>query len=284
MNRNEGNLIYCLFRTCGAAGSKKAENPGNHVFMVWAAGNIAMVYHCFFRNLTACGGAWFPAGSVLSVSLLWNPRRHRSRGRLLLSGGSALSAMEAGVDLIIGRFLMEQRGKSVYFGKRAAAGQSGAGSPSSFSSVSASCLAGDSVQSGQELKGSITVEASLVMSFTLLFLAVMLLGIFEIHSRVAGSFVLQEALEQWVYLDTCPESEIEETALRRLQTFYFCGDGRLWLEAGGTRCSGVIELPARTEISVKEYHPEVTMRLWAAVQDGSGREKGGSTLQERDEP
>lgn len=129
-----------------------------------------------------------------------------------------------------------------------------------------------------------TVEAALVMSFTLLFICWMLLGIFEIHSRVIGGFVLQEALEQWIFLDNASEEEIEETALRRLKKFYSCGDGKLWLEEEGKRCVGIVELPVRTEISVKEYYPEETLRLWAAVQDGSGREESGSTIQERDEP
>lgn len=123
-----------------------------------------------------------------------------------------------------------------------------------------------------------------MMSLTLLFLGWLLLGIFEIHSRVVGNFVLQEALEQRICLDDASEEEIEETALRRLRRFYFCGDGKLWLEEEGKRCRGIVEMPARTEISVKEYHPEATLRLWAAVQDGSGREERGSAIQERDEP
>ena len=266
------------------AGSTKTENPDKYIFVVRIAGDSGVSYVCFFRNSAARGGARISARSALPVSFLWNPRCHRSRGWLLLSGGSALSVVEAGVDFIAGRFLMVQCGKSVCAGKRAAAGQIDTGNPPSVSPVSASCLAWDTMQSGRELRGSVTVEASLVLSFTLLFLAVMLLGIFEIHSRVVGNFVLQEALEQWVFLDDCPEKEIEETALRRLQTFYSCGDGKLWLKAEGNRCTGVAELPARSEISVKEYHPEETLRLRAAVQDGNGRENSGSTLQERDEP
>ena len=51
------------------------------------------------------------------------------------------------------------------------------------------------------LEGSYTVEAALVMSVSLFFIAALLTGIFEVHSRVVGNMALQEGLEQYIYTE-----------------------------------------------------------------------------------
>lgn len=139
------------------------------------------------------------------------------------------------------------------------------------------------------MEGSYTIEASLVMSIALFFIAALLNGIFDVHSRVVGNFVLQEALERCVFpgnsesrdtkVHTLAQSEMEA----HLNGFFGCGGAALRIEKDGTRKSGWVRTSVDTEISVKEYEPEDTLRLWAVLQAGMRREESGSSLQERDE-
>lgn len=129
-----------------------------------------------------------------------------------------------------------------------------------------------------------------MMSLTLIFVAVLLTGVFEVHSRVVGNFVLQEALEQWTFAENKGEEgmegveKLERSAERRLRSFFYCGSSSLRLESRNKSCLGKVETSVQTEISVKKYEPEPGMRLWAAVREGNREEQGGSSIQKRNEP
>ena len=51
----------------------------------------------------------------------------------------------------------------------------------------------------REVSASYTVEASFVMAVTFFFIAALLNGVFEVHGRITGRFVLQEAMERCLY-------------------------------------------------------------------------------------
>lgn len=123
------------------------------------------------------------------------------------------------------------------------------------------------------------------MSIALFFIASLLIGIFQIHSRVVGNFVLQEALERYVFLaEEETERQLEEGSIKYLRGFFNCGDARLQIEETGKRKKGKVETAVETEISVKEYQPESTLRFWAVLTAESREEEDGSSLQERNEP
>lgn len=142
------------------------------------------------------------------------------------------------------------------------------------------------------------MEASLVMSIVLFFIAALLLGIFDVHSRVVGNFVLQEALEKCVFLEerggktevsgTAGVSDqikqLEQDAEAQLRTFFRCGEAELEVKENKNQKKGRIGMPVCTEIVVREYEPEETMRRQAVLLTGSRRLISGSSLQERDEP
>lgn len=153
-------------------------------------------------------------------------------------------------------------------------------------------------QSGEDrrkngsLSGSYTVEASLVMSFTLLFIAALSTGVFQVHSRVVGNFVLQEGLERLIYLETAGNEEVAENTesaanmgkagntdiveeaemaknmediaeeeVRRLKSFFWCGGSTLEIRRGAGRFSGSVKTAAENEISVKDFDPETFLRI-----------------------
>lgn len=142
------------------------------------------------------------------------------------------------------------------------------------------------VRTPRYLAGSYTVEASLVMSFALFFIAALLTGIFQIHSRVVGSFVLQEGLERLIYLEDSEAGDsvegkdasgknaegkaaggtVEEEELRRLRSFFWCGGAELTMQSELGRFSGRVEA-AGTEnrISVKDFDPETFLRILRAA-------------------
>lgn len=140
------------------------------------------------------------------------------------------------------------------------------------------------------LEGSYTVEASLVMSLTLILIAVLLNGVFDVHCRVVGNFILQEALERCVFPASEEETEdrvreeIQTQMQSRLRGFFACGQVKLKLGEAGRNKNGSVGNSVFTEISVKEYEPENTMRLWAVLHAGIQRRERGSSLQERMEP
>lgn len=159
----------------------------------------------------------------------------------------------------------------------------------SLSSVCASCMAFFKAVFLRSLRGSYTVEASLVMAITLCCIAVLLEGVFTVHRRTAGSFLLQEALEQCVFLEDGTQKEQETGEIEKeredcLRQFFGCGQARLKITENSTRKSGQVQCGTDMEIIVKEYEPEKTLRKWAVLQDEKQRrEEGGSSLQERDE-
>ena len=224
--------------------------------------------------------------------------------RLFFSDCRLLSVLGKGVDAVDGRVIMQQSGKSVSHCKGTDEGMFCAKAQDSFSSVFASGL--DTHESAlkwkipeirpkwRTLEGSYTVEASLVMSITLFFIAALLSGVFAVHSRVIGNFVLQEMLEQCVFSGDSRTGEtadqanaqagIEEEMEAYLNGFFSCSQAELRMERAGKQKSGWVRTSVFTEISVKEYEPEDTPRLWAVLQSGIRRKESGSSLQERDEP
>lgn len=116
------------------------------------------------------------------------------------------------------------------------------------------------------LDGSVTVEAALVMSALLLFIASLLTGVFEVHARVAGNLVLQEALERYVHLEEEQQvSDLVNDAQLDYRGYFWCGKGSISLEDSGNRITGLAESSTQTSISVKKYDPENYLRLLRAV-------------------
>ena len=119
------------------------------------------------------------------------------------------------------------------------------------------------------LEASLTVEAALVMSAMFLFIASLLTGVFEIHERVTGNMVLQEALERYVHLEKEEEGQsVRELQIRAEQDFrgyFWCGGGRIALREAGNRLEGEAEGKTETKISVKRFDPENFLRLLRAA-------------------
>ena len=115
------------------------------------------------------------------------------------------------------------------------------------------------------LEGSYTVEAALVMSVSLFFIAALLTGIFEVHSRVVGNMALQEGLEQCIYTEEKIPEDLEDKKLQSLRAFFRCGDAELKLGQSGNKAFGDVETAVRTEIVIKGFDPESFLRLLAAA-------------------
>ena len=106
--------------------------------------------------------------------------------------------------------------------------------------ISAVCASGvdldaDSISwMKREVSASYTVEASFVMAVAFFFIAALLNGVFEVHGRITGRFVLQEAMEWCLYReektlrgDGMTVGEISSRAGQRLHGFFRCGDAVL---------------------------------------------------------
>lgn len=116
------------------------------------------------------------------------------------------------------------------------------------------------------LSGSYTVEAAFVMSITLFTIAALLTGIFQIHSRVAGNFVLQEGLERLVYQEERDlDIDIEQEQRQKLVTFFWCGNSDLSMTRKGTHYTGHVETTIENSITVKEFNPERFLRILRAA-------------------
>lgn len=119
------------------------------------------------------------------------------------------------------------------------------------------------------LQASLTVEAALVMSAMFLFIASLLTGVFEIHARVTGNLVLQEALERYVHLEDEEEGqsarELGSRAQQDYQGYFWCGGGRITLREAGNMLEGKAEGKTQTNISVKKFDPENFLRLLRAA-------------------
>lgn len=119
------------------------------------------------------------------------------------------------------------------------------------------------------LEASLTVEAALVMSAMFLFIASLLTGVFEIHARVVGNMVLQEALERYVHLEEEEDGqsarELESRAQQDYRGYFWCGGGRIALRDAGHRLEGEAGGKTETNISVKKFDPENFLRLLRAA-------------------
>ena len=111
---------------------------------------------------------------------------------------------------------------------------------------------------GGRLDASFTVEAALVMSALFLFIASLITGVFDIHARVAGNMVLQEALE-------CGTRLVESNAQQDYRGYFWCGGGNISLKEKGNRISGTAKMKTETDISVKKFDPENFLRLLRAA-------------------
>ena len=107
---------------------------------------------------------------------------------------------------------------------------------------------------GGRLDASFTVEAALVMSALFLFIASLITGVFDIHARVAGNMVLQEALECGTRLEEGQTlSEMESNAQQDYRGYFWCGGGNISLKEKGNRISGTAKMKTETDISVKNF-------------------------------
>lgn len=123
-----------------------------------------------------------------------------------------------------------------------------------------------------KLEGSYTVEASLVMAIILFFLAALLQGMFLVHGRVVGRFVLQDALERSMCLEESEDREenltaekVEQQAVERLRGFFWCGNAEVRLNYHGVCWGGTVDTGVGTEIVVTEFDPEKQLRLLTAI-------------------
>jgi hypothetical protein len=110
----------------------------------------------------------------------------------------------------------------------------------------------------REVSASYTVEASFVMTVAFFFIAALLNGVFEVHGRITGRFVLQEAMERCLYReektlrgDGMTVGEISSRAGQRLRGFFRCGDAVLTIWEDGGDLDGRVkssdgDIPART--------------------------------------
>ena len=133
--------------------------------------------------------------------------------------------------------------------------------------ISAVCASGvdldaDSISwMKREVSASYTVEASFVMAVTFFFIAALLNGVFEVHGRITGRFVLQEAMERCLYReektlrgDGMTVGEISSRAGQRLR------------EDGGD-LDGRVKSSTETEISLRGQEPERALRLLTVLEN-----------------
>ena len=118
----------------------------------------------------------------------------------------------------------------------------------------------------REVSASYTVEASFVMAVAFFFIAALLNGVFEVHGRITGRFVLQEAMEWCLYR--------EEKTLRgdgmtgqRLHGFFRCGDAVLTIREDGGDLDGRVKSSTETEISLRGQEPERAIRLLTVLEN-----------------
>ena len=101
----------------------------------------------------------------------------------------------------------------------------------------------------QEVSASYTVEASFVMAVAFFFIAALLNGVFEVHGRITGCFVLQEAMERCLY------------------GFFRCGDAVLTIREDGGDLDGRVKSSTETEISLRGQEPEQAIRLLTVLEN-----------------
>ena len=146
--------------------------------------------------------------------------------------------------------------------------------------ISAVCASGvdldaDSISwMKREISASYTVEASFVMAVAFFFIAALLNGVFEVHGRITGRFVLQEAMERCLYReektlrgDGMTVGEISSRAGQRLRGFFRCGDAVLTIREDGGDLVGRVKSSTETEISLRGQEPERAIRLLTVLEN-----------------
>lgn len=125
----------------------------------------------------------------------------------------------------------------------------------------------------REVSASYTVEASFVMAITLFFIAALLNGVFEVHGRITGRFVLQEAMERCLYREENSlrgegktVQELEGRAQQYLRGFFRCGDSILTIRTEGRELEGVVKSNTETVVSLPEHDPERALRLLTVLE------------------
>lgn len=125
----------------------------------------------------------------------------------------------------------------------------------------------------REVSASYTVEASFVMAITLFFIAALLNGVFEVHGRITGRFVLQEAMERCLYREENSlrgegktVQELESRAQQYLRGFFRCGDAILAIQTEGRELEGVVKSNTETVVSLPEHDPERALRLLTVLE------------------
>ena len=126
----------------------------------------------------------------------------------------------------------------------------------------------------REVSASYTVEASFVMAVVFFFIAALLNGVFEVHGRITGRFVLQEAMERCLYReektlrgDGMTVGEISSGAGQRLRGFFRCGDAVLTIREDGGDLDGRVKSSTETEISLRGQEPERAIRLLTVLEN-----------------
>ncbi len=129
----------------------------------------------------------------------------------------------------------------------------------------------------REVSASYTVEASFVMAIALFFIAALLNGVFDVHGRITGRFVLQEAMERCLYReeeslsgDGITVDEISGRAKRYLNGFFRCQNSDLKIRESGRNLNGTVKSGTDTEISMHGREPEQALRLLTAVESVMG--------------
>lgn len=117
-------------------------------------------------------------------------------------------------------------------------------------------------------------EASFVMAVAFFFIAALLNGVFEVHGRITGRFVLQEAMERCLYReektlrgDGMTVGEISSRAGQRLRGFFRCGDAVLTIREDGGDLDGRVKSSTETEISLRGQEPERAIRLLTVLEN-----------------
>ena len=126
----------------------------------------------------------------------------------------------------------------------------------------------------REVSASYTVEVSFVMAVAFFFIAALLNGVFEVHGRITGRFVLQEAMERCLYReektlrgDGMTVGEISSRAGQRLRGFFRCGDAVLTIREDGGDLDGRVKSSTETEISLRGQEPERAIRLLTVLEN-----------------
>lgn len=120
----------------------------------------------------------------------------------------------------------------------------------------------------REVSASYTVEASFVMAIALFLIAALLNGVFEVHGRITGRFVLQEAMERCLYREEkslrgtgSSVEELSSKAQQHLRGFFRCADAVLWIREEGGTLEGTVKSSTETGISLRGQDPERAIRL-----------------------